>query len=48
MECGIVVPQPGIEHPPPALAMQSLNHWNTRKSLGCCLNLELESGLGKA
>ena len=47
MECAILVPQPGIEHPPPALAVQSLNHWNTwevpaaaaAKSLQSCLTL---------
>ena len=29
--CGILVPQPGIEPEPPALAMQSLNCWTTRE-----------------
>ena len=26
---GLLAPQPGIEHAPPALEMQSLNHWTT-------------------
>ena len=30
MACGILVPQPGIEPMPPALEVQSLNHWTTR------------------
>ena len=29
-ECGILVPQPGIKPVPPALKMQSLNHWTSR------------------
>ena len=29
--CGILVPQPGIELAPPALAVKSLNHWTTRE-----------------
>ena len=29
--CRILVPQPGIEPVPPALEMQSLNHWTTRE-----------------
>ena len=28
--CGVLVPQPGIEPMPLALAVQSLNHWTTR------------------
>ena len=31
--CGILVPQPGIEATPPALGVQSLNHWTTRESI---------------
>ena len=27
--CGLLAPQPGIEHATPALEMQSLNHWTT-------------------
>ena len=27
--CGLLAPQPGIEHVTPALEMQSLNHWTT-------------------
>ena len=29
--CGIFVPGPGIEHEPPAVEAQSLNHWTTRE-----------------
>ena len=29
--CGILVPQPGIEPAPPAVAAQSLNHWSARE-----------------
>ena len=29
--CGILVPQPGIKPVPPALKMQSLNHWTSRE-----------------
>ena len=31
--CMVLVPQPGIEHTPPALGAQSLNHWTTREVL---------------
>ena len=30
---GVLVPQPGMEATPPALAAQSLNHWTTREIL---------------
>ena len=33
MAYGILVPQPGIEHVPPALVSWSLNHWTTREVL---------------
>ena len=29
--CGIVVPWPGVEPVPPAVELQSLNHWTTRE-----------------
>ena len=29
--CGILVPQPGIEHVPPAVETWSLNHWTARE-----------------
>lgn len=29
--CGILVPQLGIEHVPPAMEAQSLNHWTSRE-----------------
>ena len=29
--CGILVPQPGIKPVPPAVEVQSLNHWTTRE-----------------
>ena len=29
--CGILVPGPGIKPAPPAVEMQSLNHWTTRE-----------------
>ena len=29
--CEILAPQPGIEPEPPALEVQSLNHWTTRE-----------------
>ena len=29
--CGILVPQPGIKPVPPALGVQSLNHWTSRE-----------------
>ena len=29
--CGILVPQPGIEHRPPAVKLPSPNHWTTRE-----------------
>ena len=32
--CGILVPWPGIEPVPPALEVQSLNHWTTREVPG--------------
>ena len=32
--CGILFPQPGIEHMPPALGAQRFNHWITREILG--------------
>ena len=31
MECGILVPRQGVIPIPPALEVQSLNHWITRK-----------------
>ena len=31
MACGILVPQPGMEPAPPAVEVQSLNHWTTRE-----------------
>ena len=34
--CGILVPQLGIEPVPPALGVQSLNHW-TREGKSLCL-----------
>ena len=34
MECGILVPQPGIEPTPPAVEAQSLNHWTTSEVPG--------------
>ena len=30
--CGILVPLPGIQPTPPALAVQSLNHWTTKEA----------------
>ena len=30
MECGILVPQPGIKSASPAIPRQTLNHWTTR------------------
>ena len=32
--CGILVPWPGIKPVPPAVEVQSLNHWTTREALG--------------
>ena len=32
--CGILVPWPGIKPRPPALGIQSLSHWTTRKVTG--------------
>ena len=29
--CGILVPWPGIEPTPPAVEVQSLNHWTTKE-----------------
>ena len=31
--CGILVPQPGIKTPAPALESQNLNHWTARGNL---------------
>ena len=31
MACGILVPQPGIKPVPPAVEVQSPNHWTTRE-----------------
>ena len=31
MACGILVPQPGIEHAPAAVEARSLNHWTDRE-----------------
>ena len=31
LACGILAPWPGTEPMPPALAVQSLNHWTTRR-----------------
>ena len=28
--CGILVPQPGIEHAPPCIGRWSLNYWTTK------------------
>ena len=33
LACGMFVPRPGIELTPPALGVQSLNHWTTREVL---------------
>ena len=32
--CGILVPRPGMEPAPPALEVQSLNHWTPREVRG--------------
>ena len=32
--CGILVPRPGIEPVPPAVEVQSLNHWTAREVPG--------------
>ena len=32
--CGILVPQPGIEPAPPAVAARSCNHWTAREVPG--------------
>ena len=32
--CGILIPRPGIEHVPPSVEAQSLNHWTAREVLG--------------
>lgn len=29
--CGVLVPQPGVEPAPPAVEVQSLNHWTTKE-----------------
>ena len=31
--CGLFVPRPGIEPSPPAVEMQSLNHWTTTRDV---------------
>ena len=33
--CEFLVPQPGIEPAPPALEVQSLNHWTTWEAPRC-------------
>ena len=37
MACGILVPQPGIEHRPLAVRAWNPNHWTAREFLGSCL-----------
>ena len=32
--CGILVPQPGTEHMPPAMGAPRFNHWIAREILG--------------
>ena len=32
--CGVLAPQPGVEPMPPALEVQSPNHWTTREVPG--------------
>ena len=36
-----LVPRPGIEHGPPALGAQSVNHWTTREAPGILLKYKL-------
>ena len=43
MSCGILVPRPGIELIPPAVAAQSLNHWTSKQ-----LNHPLLDGIHKS
>ena len=31
MACGVLVPQPGIEPVPPAVAVWSLHHWTSKE-----------------
>ena len=38
--CGILFPQPGIEHVPPDLAVLSLNHWTAGEVLNISLLTE--------
>lgn len=33
MACGVLVPQPGVEHAPSELEAQNLNHWTTKGGL---------------
>ena len=34
--CGILIPQPGIEPMPPALEVQSFNHWTSKETPWLC------------
>ena len=46
--CGTLVPQPGIEPVPPAVEVQSLNHWTAREVLEhapFCLFLSVLTGM---
>ena len=43
--CRILVPPPGIKPTPPALEVQSLNHWTTRQVT--LLNVRLDTHVGQ-
>ena len=43
MACRILVPQPGIKPAPPALEVQSLNHWTAREVLTLSPNKEVHN-----
>ena len=42
----ILVPQPGIEHVPPAFKVRSLDHWTAREVPVCALTSPLSGSCG--
>ena len=45
--CGIPAPQPGIKHVPPALEVQSLNHWTAGSPIFLCSKDQTQPGSSK-
>ena len=47
MACGIPAPQPGIKHVPPALEVQTLNHWTAGSPICLCSKDQTQTGFSK-